>query len=175
MKKILVVLAILTSSSVYCQHQLGAKVAYASEIESFGAGLRGVLNINENFSFSPEISVFLPSNRNIFLEEFQASPEIETRLVLFNADFHYRLDLYIPKAQLYLIAGANYTDVDKRLDDQSISSSDYSELRDSGVGANVGVGADYILKDNLRAFVEAKYIINTYDQAVISIGLLADL
>ena len=167
-------------TKVEAQNELGFKTAYSSELQTFGGGVRGVLHINESFSFSPEIAAFLPVSNTILLPgEGNETASLKTRLVLFNADFHYNLDLYIPDFNIYLLAGFNYTDVDKRLSGTEVfedaSAKDVLPLRESGIGANLGFGVDYTIRTGLKVFVEPKYVFNDLSQFIFSLGITASL
>lgn len=160
------------------QNELGFKAAYSNELQTFGAGVRGVLHINESFSFSPEITGFLPVENNVLLPDNETA-KLETRLVLFNADLHYNLDLYIPDFNIYVLAGFNYTDVDKRLSGTEVfedaSANEALPLRESGIGANLGFGVDYTIRTGLKVFVEPKYVFNDFSQFIFSLGITASL
>ncbi len=173
-------LAVLTFTfytKVEAQNELGFKAAYSSELQTFGGGVRGVLHINESFSFSPEIAAFLPVDNKVLLPDGQVG-DLSTRLVLFNADFHYNLDLYIPDFNIYLLAGFNYTDVDKRLSGELFEETrvnDLLDVRESGIGANLGFGVDYTIRTGLKVFAEPKYVLNDFSQFIFSLGITASL
>ncbi|GEM_PF-6002769 len=165
-------------TKIEAQNELGFKAAYSTELQTFGAGLRGVLHINESFSFSPEIAAFLPVDSRVMLPDGQVA-DLSTRLVLFNADLHYNLDLYIPDFNIYVLAGLNFTDVDKRFSGlelfEETSVSDLLDVRESGIGANVGFGVDYTIRTGLKVFFEPKYVFNDFSQFILSLGLTASL
>lgn len=170
--------SLVYAQKIQAQNELGFKAAYSTELESFGAGVRGVLHINESFSFSPEITGFLPVENNV-LHPDNETAKLETRLVLFNADLHYNLDLYIPDFNIYVLAGFNYTDVDKRLSGTEVfedaSANEALPLRESGIGANLGFGVDYTIRTGLKVFVEPKYVFNDFSQFIFSLGITASL
>lgn len=173
MKKIILVFAFLLSGFGFAQNQLGFSAVYGTEIETFGAGLRGVIVINENFSFVPEIVAFLPKKQDISIAEGQFA-EAETDMILFNADLHYTFDFYIKNLEIYALAGFNYTEANNEVDGFESDEIDFFELQDSGVGANLGGGVRYAITNNFFLFAESKYIINDINQVVFNLGVLTN-
>lgn len=173
MKKTIVILILFISSLGFSQNQLGLSAVYGTDIETIGAGLRGVIVIDENFSFVPEIAAFLPKKQDINVGGNQFS-EATTNLILFNADLHYTFDIYIKNVELYALAGFNYTEANSDVDGFDSEEIDFFELQESGVGGNLGAGVRYAISNNLFLFTEAKYIFNNFNQAVFNLGVLTN-
>ena len=173
MKNIILGISILLTSFGFSQNQLGVSAVYGTEIESVGAGLRGVIIINENFSLVPEVVAFLPKKQDLNFGNNEFS-EATTNMILLNADVHYTFDVYIKNLQIYALAGFNYTEVNNDVDGFSSDEIDFFELQDSGVGANLGGGLRYAISNNLFLFAESKYIINDLNQAVFNLGILTN-
>jgi len=136
--------------SVNAQTKIGGKLAYGSEIESFGIGAKATFAIDSKFSISPEI-LYFTENDNVSLFEL-------------NADLHYRLDDNWSGFNPYLIGGFNYVDlnVDNRFNDSS----------DSEAGLNLGLVTEYPLSNEFSFISEVKYVLSDFDQLVIGIGFL---
>lgn len=173
MKKFFLGLVVLFSSLSFSQNQLGVSAVYGTEIETLGAGLRGVIVINENFSFVPEIVAFLPKKKDINLSGNDTF-EAKTNMILFNADVHYTFDFYIKNIEIYALAGFNYTEANNDVDGFESDEIDFFELQESGLGANLGGGVRYAITNNFFLFTEAKYIVNNINQTVLNLGVLTN-
>lgn len=136
--------------SAHAQTKIGGKIAYGSEIESFGIGAKATFALDSKFSISPEI-VYFTENDNVSLFEL-------------NADLHYRLDNNWSGFKPYLIGGFNYVDLD--VDNR------FNESSDSEAGINLGLGAEYPLSSDFSFITEIKYVLSDFDQLVIGIGFL---
>ncbi len=150
MKKLILFASFVLFLTTNAQTKIGGKLAYGSEIESFGIGAKATFALDSRFSISPEI-LYFTENDNVSLFEL-------------NADLHYRLDDNWSGFNPYLIGGFNYVDldVDNRFNDSS----------DSEAGLNLGLGAEYPLSGEFSFISEVKYVLSDFDQLVIGIGFL---
>ncbi|MDP2061444.1 MAG: outer membrane beta-barrel protein [Flavobacteriaceae bacterium] len=150
MKQLILAACFAAFISTHAQTKIGGKIAYGSEIESFGIGAKATFALDSKFSISPEI-VYFTENDNVSVFEL-------------NADLHYRLDNNWSGFKPYLIGGFNYVDLD--VDNR------FNESSDSEAGINLGFGAEYPLSSDFSFITEIKYVLSDFDQLVIGIGFL---
>jgi len=178
MKKNCTILILLCFLAMNAQNQIGLGGLYGSEINTAGAAFKGAINLGESFAFVPEVGAFLTNEQNI-TNLLGESDRLKTNLVIFNLDFRYHLETDLGGTLFYVLVGANYTDVDKRLvseNDPSVPTSvDELGLRSSGVGANAGLGVMVPINTKVFLYTEAKYMYSDYSQLVLSLGLMTNL
>lgn len=179
MKNILTITFILVAHLVSkAQNQIGLGGLYGSEVNNIGIAFKGLISLGESFAFVPEVGAFLTNERNIINLQGE-SDKLKTNIVVFNLDFRYHLETDLGGTLVYALAGANYTDLDKRLgseNDPTLPSTvNDLELRSSSVGANAGLGIMVPINTRIFLYTEAKYMYSSYSQLVLSLGLMTSL
>ncbi|MDX1651826.1 MAG: hypothetical protein R3277_05005 [Brumimicrobium sp.] len=158
---ILALVLIFTSNLVKSQINFGGGLAYGTEIESLGFNIRGGYLLAEKLNFNGGFTYFIPREENMFKSE------------LWTADFDaaFWLDLS-DNIIFYPMAGLNITNYTiQPLYDQGIEGIISDGDTETRVGLNLGGGLGYRL-GNTVPFVEGKYIVSDFDQAVFNVGVL---
>lgn len=157
MKKITVFIFVFAFGiSSFSQTKLGAQLVYGTTTE-FGIGAKA------NFELSGSAITIVPSFNYFFGESAGAA---STSTFTINADAHYNVAAG-EGVTVYPLAGLNLTNQSVTVLNNSASA--------TKIGFNVGGGLQYGISTALTGFVEAKYVIGTFDQAIFSAGVLFDL
>lgn len=135
MRSIIVFICLLPTLQIWGQSQIGGKLAYGSEIESFALGAKAKFALDNRFSVSPEALYFF-ENDNV-------------SAFTLNADLHYALATNWSGFKPYLIGGVNYTDLD-------INGRAFDDDNDSEWGINLGLGAGYPISSSVQFISEIK-------------------
>jgi|SRR5699024_6686554 len=130
--------------------RVGAALSYGTQSNSGVAlGANGYYTVTDNIDVGADFKYYL------------GAPE-HTTFWGINFNGHYRFDTE-GEINPYALAGINITN-------WSVDIGPFGNAGGSKVGLNVGGGAEYPL-DFGAVFGEAKYILSTYDQLVISAGV----
>ena len=156
MKKIsLVVLFALTVGVFTAQGQtrIGGGFAYGTDVEEFGLNLNGEFFLKDNLALSPELNIFFIEGDNGFWT--------------INADAHFYF-AGSSAASVYGLAGLN-------LSTFKFERFNGEDETDSELGLNLGIGSNFDINSAITPFAQFKFVINDYDQAVLSFGIRYDL
>ena len=149
---------------------VGANINYGSEIENMGIGVKFQYGLTDVIRFEPSFTYYFEKYGCNWLN--------------LDANVHYLYDLN-DKVKVYPLVGIGYTKIkfsaegDYGDDEGWGGDYDYGDYYDESDGdtsfgeftLNVGVGAEYQLKDNLSVGAELKYqIINNFNQLVLGVG-----
>lgn len=150
MKKILIIACICLLgglSETYAQARIGGGFAYGTEVEEFGLNLNGEFFLKNNLAIGPELNYFFIENDASFWT--------------LNADGHFYFSSST-SASVYGLAGLNLTTFDSGAPNADAN----TEL-----GLNLGIGANFDINSVVLPFAQFKFVINDYDQAVLSFGV----
>ncbi|MCL5130331.1 outer membrane beta-barrel protein [Algibacter sp. L4_22] len=151
----------------------GGGIAYATEINSAAIFAKGVYQINDEWEASLGINYYFPKGEGAY----------EIKWMGFDLDAHYVFSK-TDDLDIYGIAGINILRVSIPSYDIYYGDSDYdfpydeepststSSISDTNTGINLGMGARYLLTDNLYGLGEAKYAINNGGYLQLSVGVL---
>ncbi len=160
-----VLLATLASSA---QIQLGGGLVYGTGIANVGFQARGGKVINDQFDALANLTFFLPEKISGGLLESKTS------LFTINFDGHYKA-LENEKTMLYPLAGINISVVSFDIESEFLGIVSSSTGSDTNIGLNIGGGGNLRLNNGLKAFGEVKYVISSFDQLVITVGIVKTL
>ncbi len=159
MKKLFVLLFLYTclASSAQAQFEIGGGLIYGTDIEELGISGRAAFRLTDNWRIQPTFNYF-------FTEDVGS---IKTSVWSLNADANYVFGVF-GVLKPYVLAGLNITTVRVKIDDNSFLA-DNTES-DTEVGVNLGGGLDFDLK-KVIPFVEIKFVLSDFDQAVLAGGV----
>lgn len=156
MKKLLVLASMMligagTTFAQKGQHAIGGNIAYGSEIESLGIGVKYQYNITDQFRLEPSTTYFFGSNNWSMLDV--------------NCNLHYLFPI-APSVTLYPLGGLTFTNWSVDLDGGSLNKDKF--------GVNLGGGAEFALNRDWALNMELKYQIlgDSFDQAVFNVGVV---
>ena len=169
MKRVLVITAIvlgcmLLSGNLKAQPmKVGGGLVLSSNIPAFG--VQGKLNydlsfVMRNLSASGGMTLFFPASNGSY----------DYGRWTLDLDGHYHF-YQVESFQFYGLGGLNITHYKKDPNEDLIGGKNIGTTP----GLNIGGGVNYTLPNGLTAYSEAKFVINYYEQAAISIGLLWNL
>lgn len=124
--------------------------------------IKGIYELNLPFHISPSITIFAPHVTNFG----EASKHIISAF-LFDVNGHYVFNS-LDKFEFYGLAGLNITLLRSRWKPGESSS-------ESAIGLNMGAGSYMKLTEQLDLFGEAKYIVSSRGQFVLTAGVLLNL
>lgn len=159
MKKTLMTALVICMGCIMTQAQknnVGAGIAYGSEVENMGLGVNAEFSILPNLTISPSFIYFFP----------EKNPYVTLNLWEINGNVNYYF-LNNDKMGVYGLGGLNYTHASAKSDFLG-----YSNTAKSGeVGLNLGGGFKYHLNESWSPVAELKYVIGDYDQLVMMVGM----
>lgn len=179
MKKILLIITLtFTMSYLSAQVKVGGGFIYGTAADLPGVTAKAVKKLSDKWNISPELNIFI-SNRNNILNEGERKTTGNVReLYAANLDFH---KLFRPGSiknmDLYWIMGVNFVfPVYYTMTTIQGGRSFARRETDSGVSLNFGFGGQYILQENIRLYLEMKYMtLGNANQVISTFGLLFDL
>lgn len=137
-------------------NNIGAGLAYGSEIDRVGLGINAEFMIMPKLSIAPSFNYFL-TEKNYY---------VTVRLWEINGNVHYYF-MDNDKISVYGLGGLNYTKASAKS-----SILNYPHASSSGgLGVNIGGGFKYHLNNQWSPFSELKYVIGDYDQLVLLVGM----
>ncbi|MDD2962733.1 MAG: Ail/Lom family outer membrane beta-barrel protein [Bacteroidales bacterium] len=160
--------------------KLGGLVAYGSEVKQPGFGVKFNYGITDQIRLAPAFTYFLPKKEEISLYTYSA--EYKYNFWLLDVDGNY---LFLNDGfELYGIAGLNVTGISfsstisgdlpmYKSDDLDLDMDESAS--DTNFGLNIGAGIQYPVSDNMFILGEAKYVLSSADQLVVSAGLMFKL
>ena len=163
MKKILftLLLAGVISFAASAQTRVGGHLAYGTEIENLGLGGVGEFFLNREMAIAPSLTFFFPEKYGFYRNSFWEM----------NINFNY---YFVPDGSVnfYGLAGLNFGTVKLRYDGPG---NDFSDSH-TEIGLNIGMGINFVLQNNkVVPFLEFKYAISDYDQAVFAFGVKVNM
>jgi outer membrane protein X len=162
MKKIALLAAIIALFGVKSYGQVdilvGGGLAYGSEIKNLGLDLRGDFRFDRGWVISPNLNFFFPKENN----------NVRTSWTAFNADVHYLLPVG-SGFHFYPFGGLNFSSISNKVKNTDVKHS-HSEI-----GLNIGMGLNANFGSNVDGFVDMKYVVSDFDQAVITFGVLVGI
>lgn len=126
---------------------LGAGLAYGSEVDAIGLQVGAVYNFTQEVSGAADFTYYFPDNYDFYA---------------FNVNVHYAF-FSEANTKVYGLAGFNYAT--QEFDLGSLGSASNSEA-----GLNLGGGAEFGLAF-AKLFGEIKYVVSDYDQLALAAGL----
>ncbi|MDA3954550.1 MAG: outer membrane beta-barrel protein [Bacteroidales bacterium] len=114
----------------------------------------------ENLSGSAAFTIFIPSS----------TPLINYNRWAIDIDGHYEF-YEVSDFNFYALGGLNIA----HYSTETTAFATTVKSSDTKPGLNIGAGAIYNLKDNIKTFSEFKYIVSNFNQAEISFGVLFEL
>lgn len=133
------------------QWNVGGGLSFGTEIESIGLNLRGQRNFIENIDGAFGLTYYLGANG---LNQWAL-----------NADGHYHLTKK-EKFEIYGLGGLNFSRISYD------TNTFFGGVSNSKIGINVGAGAQLSVSDSLLGFGEIKYVLSSFDQLVLTAGVL---
>lgn len=167
MKKTITLILFISFASFYGLKaqdiDLKGGLSFATEIDpGLGVQIGAQYQLQEEIDLAAGFTFFLP-DKDEFPNGFGGTNEVKTSYWMFDADGHYVFDLDT-RINIFPLAGINLTTASV---DFNGADSSNTEL-----GLNIGGGAEYEIEDALKAFLEFKYIVSDFDQAVLGLGIL---
>ncbi len=132
---------------------LGSGIVYGSEVSGFGLGALGEFYLTDEISFSPQLQYFFP-------KRFAGGPRSSFWEVNTNLNYYFYRS---SEAQIYGLGGLNFANV-------SGTSNPFSSIN-AKLGLNLGVGANFEINESFTPFAEARYVLSSYDQIVLFLGV----
>ncbi len=151
----LFLVAFFMNFNLSAQTSLGGGVSYGSEIDEPGINIRGGAMLGDNFRISGDLNYFFPGDDGFY--------DVDVWGLNFNGAF------ILPSNEglyVYPLAGLNITTIKSELGDFEDTRTEMGLNLGGGLGVNLGA---------VTPFIEGKYVISDYDQAVVSVGLLFNL
>ncbi len=139
--------------STNAQTRLGGGFAYGTDVEEFGLNLNGEFFLKSNLAISPELNFFFVEGDNGWWT--------------INADGHFYF-AGSSAASVYGLAGLNLTTF-------SFERPNGEDDSDTELGLNLGIGSNFDINSVVTPFAQFKFVINDYDQAVLSFGIRVDI
>ena len=155
---LIIAFLISLSTSVKAQIQLGAGLAYGTEVSKLGINLRGTYAINDKFLAAPGFTFYFKDKSVPGSSVTFSSIDLDGRYNLFNINDS--VDIF-PLAGLNIFRGKVKTDTG-------------TVFRNEGTkaGLNLGLGIQVETLSNLNYFGEYKYTVGGINQSVITAGVL---
>lgn len=148
-----------TTQAQEIETNIGAMLAYGTEIENIGIGANAEFGIMEKLSISPSFIFYLPKETGpIKVNWFEVNA---------NANYYFIQD---EKFEVYGLGGLNYSSVKVKYDGSTLFGNNYSSS-DGRFGLNLGGGAKLNLDSKITPFAELKYVIIDGGQLVLAAGV----
>lgn len=156
-KNFLLAIMVLISVTAYAQSEkfaVGLNIGYGAEVEKLSVGIKANYDINKMFAIAPSFNYY-------FQESFQ---DAKRNVWDLNCDLHLNV-IRKESFKLYPLAGIAYLHPKVTYEEESFS--------DGKVGANLGVGAQFVIASHFVIAPEVKYqIISDYNQFVAAVALM---
>ena len=157
MKKVVLMALFALVSVVASAQSVGVHLAYGTDIERLGLGVKGRYTFTDNMRGEASFNYFFKSNNVTFWD--------------LNANAHYLFALN-DKLTLYPLAGLSYLHASGSYEVYAPQRIKYSES--SGhLGFNLGGGVDYALSENWSLNAELKLqLVKNSTQGVLNVGVV---
>lgn len=143
------------------QVTLGGGFSYGTEAESIGLTIGGLHSIKEveNLRVGGNFVWYLPKEISRFYDQ---------RWFELNVNAHYTF--YEEKEVMtYVLSGLNFTRVALKYDGPNDTI--FSNTSDLKAGLNLGIGGEYTINNQIKAFAEFKFTLSNFDQTALSAGV----
>jgi opacity protein-like surface antigen len=163
------------SFSSFAQVSINPGIAYGSEIENLGITVGAEYFVSEKVSIAPDIIYYFTKKESTV---FAGSDiEIKANLWELNGNVHY---YFVDNSSIsvYGLGGLNYSHAGVKYKQTEVGSGIVEaefEDDDGEIGVNLGVGANFSIRQNFTPFTELKYVGVSTDQLVITAGVRFDL
>ena len=131
-----------------------------------GIRIVGIRNFKELYQISAAVSFFLPEKED-FYDGTRSSTllmvDMEGRYFLFSRD----------EFQFYALGGLSTTVLISNYKGESPDL--YPDYSDQAIGLNLGAGANLLYNETVIFFGEMKYVVNTYNQLIASVGIIMNI
>lgn len=151
-----VVFLLFSGQFVSAQISAGGGLSFGSEIETVGLNLRGGYVIENQFNVGMDFNFFAPKK--------SGPAKVGWVGVNVNAAYWFQAT---DELTLYPLVGLNISSIRATANYLGATSSN----RQTEIGLNLGGGVMYKI-DNIAPFIEGKYVVSEFDQAVFSLGVL---
>ncbi len=178
MKKTILIIS-LTIISYYAKAQLqvGGGFTYGQTTGLPGFTVKAEKQLSEKWSLSPEFNFFF-ARGSVLRGEPRLSAGNVSEMYAINLDFHKHVTIkYVDNLGACLIMGVNVAFPVYVSEFQSVGGRTF-ETRDtqSGASLNIGLGAEYQIKENLDLYYEAKgMLLGNADQLILTLGVLISI
>lgn len=132
---------------------LGTGLVYGSEVKGAGVGALAEFFLNDEISFSPQVNYFFP-------RRFSGGPKSSFWEINTNLNYYFYQS---NEANIYGLGGINYANI-------SGSRNPFSAIN-ARFGLNLGLGTNININSNFTPFAEARYVVSSYDQVVLFLGI----
>lgn len=129
--------------------------------------LKSIYEISVPIHISPSVFLFLPR-----VTEFGNQVKYTISSFMFDLNGHYIFNS-LSRFEFYGLTGLNISYIKHKMDNYSDDMHEKSD--ETALGLNLGAGTYMKISNQLELFGEAKYIIGSRDQLVITAGVLLNL
>lgn len=146
---------------------IGGGLVIGTDRPNIGFKINGTYGMDfllENLRGSAAFTIFIPSSPNSITYNRWAI-DVDGQYTF------YKMDDF----EFYAIGGLNIAHYKTKTNYTLLGSNTYVTSSGTKPGLNIGAGAVYKFKPNMKAFSEFKYILSNYDQAEITFGVLFEL
>jgi len=171
MKKCILSLALVMFSVMFSRAQqvnVGAGLAFGTEVEQAGIILNGQYFFTDQWAAAPSLIFYFPEKEKFSSGGF--TYEAKASVWEFNADVNYYF-YTSGSAKFFGEGGLNVTSFKAKIKTTGGGSNQTSSENESRVGLNLGIGVDFLAGDKLIPFVSMKYTASDYDQLVLKAGV----
>jgi len=151
------IFSVLSAGVSFAQIRLGPFLAYGEELGLWGLGAHAEVALNEKMSLSPVFTQYFPEDLD---ENRRSAWEL-------NANLNYYV-ITGDVGYLYGLAGLNFTHIKTKT--PVLGSTELVD-KDGNVGLNLGIGTMFRLTDVSYPFAEAKYVVGSYSQFAVFVGV----
>jgi opacity protein-like surface antigen len=151
----------LFSETVSAQITAGGGLSISTETETLGLTINGSYPIQEieNFRVTGDIVWYFPKQITTFYDQRWFEVNLNANYTFYEKD----------EVNAYSISGLNFTRV--ALKYTGPNGNAFSNTSDLKVGLNLGVGGEYRINDQIKAFAEFRFVLSNFDQAAFSAGV----
>lgn len=149
-----ILLFFLFTSTLLAQDFLGGGgLVYGTVAKNVGLNFRGEARFDKQWSITPSFNWFFNRNETLITHRWNS--------INIDAHYYFKID---DDWNAYPLFGINFANVSQKINGVVFSN--------SYVGANLGLGAEYLIDSRITGFGEVKYVVGDADQAVFTMGVL---
>jgi hypothetical protein len=131
-----------------------------------GINLTAIYELNQPFHLSPGFTYMIPKKDDFF------EGTRTTSLLMFDFDAHYVFN-YLDRFEFYFLGGLNFTWLHSNYKGEFPDV--YPDYSNNAIGLNIGAGTYMKFSEQMDFFGEIKYIVSSYDQLIVTIGVLLNV